>query len=96
MRQRTGGDCGARIFFADFSKGFDMIDHSILLSELASLTIDPALINWIKAFLINRLQAVRIGYSLQSEWKSPNGGIPQGTKLVVILFAVMTNDLLRN
>ena len=22
------GDCGARIFFADFSKCFDMIDHS--------------------------------------------------------------------
>ena len=74
--------CGARIFFAHYSR----YDHSILLSELARFGIDPALINWIKAFLINRLQAVRISNSL-SEWKSPKGGIPQGTKLGVILFA---------
>jgi hypothetical protein len=29
-----------------------------------------------------------------SDWKSPNGGIPQGTKLGVILFSVMTNKLI--
>ena len=53
------------------------------------------LINWIKGFLTNRLQVVRTGNS-QSNWKSPNGGIPQGTKLGLILFAVMTNNRLRN
>ena len=89
------GNCGARIFFADFSKGFDLIDHNILLEELYHLNAHPVLINWIKAFLTNRKQAVRIGNSL-SDWKSPNGGIPQGTKLGVILFAAMTNNLLRN
>ena len=88
-------DCGAKIFLADISKGFDIIDHSVLLTELASFSIDPALINWIKAFLISRSQAVRISNSL-SERKLPIGEIPQGTKLGVILFAVMTNDLLRN
>ena len=50
-------DCGAKIFLADISKGFDIIDHSVLLTELASFSIDPALINWIKAFLISRSQA---------------------------------------
>ena len=80
------GNCGARIFFADFSKGFDLIDHNILLEELYHLNAHPVLINWIKAFLTNRKQAVRIGNSL-SDWKSPNGGIPQGTKLGIILFA---------
>lgn len=24
------GNCGVRLFFADYSKGFDMIDHSVL------------------------------------------------------------------
>ena len=24
------GNCGARIFFADYSKSFDLVDHSIL------------------------------------------------------------------
>jgi len=88
------GNCGAKIFFADYSKGFDLIDHSILLRELACFDIDTVLIDWIRAFLTERSQAVRIGNSL-SDWKSPRGGIPQGTKLGVNLFAVMTNNLLR-
>ena len=87
------GNCGARMFFADYSKGFDLIDHSILLRESASSNIHTVLVNWISAFLTRRSQAVRISNSL-SDWKSPAGGIPQGTKLGVILFAVMTNNLL--
>ena len=31
------GEAGARIFFADFSKGFDLIDHTILMHELNKL-----------------------------------------------------------
>ena len=88
-------DRGARMFFANYSKGFDLIDHSILLRKLAFFDIDTVLINWIRAFLTGRSQAVRIGNSL-SDWKSPRGGIPQGTKLGVILFAVMTNNSLRD
>ena len=83
------GNCGARMFFADYSKGFDLIDHSILLRDLAFFDIDTILINWIRAFLIGRSQAVRIANSL-SDWKSPRGGILQGTKLGVVNF--MQND----
>ena len=39
------------------------------------------------------MQAVRIGESL-SDWMPLRGGIPQGPKLGVILFVVMTNNLL--
>ena len=65
-------DCahlGARVFFADFSKGFDLIDHNILMTELRKLEVDPALISWIAAFLTDRQQAVRIGATL-SDWNS--------------------------
>ena len=31
------GDSAARIFFADFSKGFDLIDHNILITKLTNL-----------------------------------------------------------
>ena len=31
-----------------------------------------------------------------SEWKSPKGDIPQGTKLGVILFIILTNNLLHS
>ena len=51
------------------------------------------LIRWIATFLTNRQQAVKIG-DATSEWKTVKGGIPQGTKLGVILFAVMTNGLI--
>ena len=39
------GKASARIFFADFSKGFDLIDHSILMQELADLEVHPVLLS---------------------------------------------------
>ena len=63
------------------------------MANLQKLNIQPALSNWVSAFLSNRMQATRIAGVL-SDWKSPKGGIPQGTKLGVILFSVMTNELL--
>ena len=87
------GEASARVFFADFSKGFDLIDRSILMRELADLEVHPVLLSWIAAFLTDRKQAVRIGRTL-SDWLTLKGGVPQGTKLGVILFTVMTNRLL--
>ena len=85
-------DLGARVFFTDFSKGFDLIDHNILITELRKLEVDPVLVSWIAVFLTDRQQAVRIGATL-SDWKFLKGGVPQGTKLGVILFTIMTNNL---
>ena len=85
------GNCSVRIVFADFTKGFDIIDHSALLDELRSFNIDQTLIFCIRSFLANRTQAVRVGSSL-SPWKQ----VPQGTKLRLTLFAVVINKLLRN
>ena len=45
-----GGNAVARIFFADFTKGFDLIYHNILMQELIKLNIHPALLNWITPF----------------------------------------------
>ena len=83
-------DCGkasARLFFADFTKGFDLIDHAILMRELAKLEVHPVFLKWIATFLSNRRQVVRSGRTLKE-------GVPQGTKLGVIFFTVMTNKLL--
>ena len=63
------------------------------MTELRKLEVDPALISWIAAFLTDRKQAVRIGAVL-SDWRLLKGGVPQGTKLGVILFTIMTNNLL--
>ena len=89
------GNCAARLFLADFSKGFDLIDHEILNNEIKLLQVHPVLINWIVAFLSNRTQAIKIGFTI-SDWRVAKGGIPQGTKLGVLLFTIMTNNLLRS
>ena len=41
-------------------RGFDLIDHTILMRELAKLEVHPVLLKWIATFLTNRQQAVRI------------------------------------
>ena len=47
-------NAGARIFYADFSKGLDLIYHNILMTELQQLDVDEALLCCIHAFLTNR------------------------------------------
>ena len=42
-----------RILFVDFPKGFDFIDHSVLLAELKSFDIDQTLFFWVHSFLTN-------------------------------------------
>jgi len=81
--------------FAGFTKEFDVIDHSVLLDELKSFDIDQTLFFWVRSFLTNREQAVRVSPSL-SPWKQVNGGVLQGTKLGLTFFSVMINKLLRN
>ena len=80
-------NCGRyiRIFFSDFSKGFDLVDHNILLSELNNSDVDPHLVRLIAAFLTNRSRRVRIGNSLFPHI-GLNGWTPQGTKLALLLF----------
>ena len=62
------------------------------MGNLQKLNMHPALSNWVSALLSNRMQVTRIAGVL-SNWKSPNGGIPQETKLGVILFSVMTEKI---
>ena len=64
-------------------------------SSMRLLQVHPVLINWIVAFLSNRTQAVKIGFTI-SDWRVAKGGIPQCTKLGLLLFTIMTNNLLRS
>ena len=81
-------------FFSDFSKGFDLVDHNVLLRELDTLDVDPHLVRWIAAFLTNRNQRVRVGEALSPPiWL--NGGTPQGTKLAPLLFCILVNSIHR-
>ena len=54
------GHNSVRLFFADFRKGFDMVDHNVIINELENLQVHPVLVRWIRAFLTNREQCVKI------------------------------------
>ena len=82
----------ARLFFADFRKGFDLIDHQILLRKLTQFDLHNCLLRWVACFLQGRSQYVTISPATSSPMVL-TGGISQGTKIVPLLIAVMVNDL---
>ena len=68
-------NCTIWLFFANFRKRFDLINHKTLLSKLACFDLHPSLVRWVAAFLLDRSQFVQIGL-FASLPKTLNGGIP--------------------
>ena len=90
-----GGEMYVRMFFSDFSKGFNLVDHNVMLRKMDNLDVDPHLVRWIAAFLTNRNQRVRVGESLSPPiWL--NGRTPQRTKLAPLLFCILVNRMASN
>ena len=78
--------------FLDIEKAYDMVWRNGLLIKLHKLGIQGNMLKWIRSFLSNRSFQVRIGNTLSDTFKIDNG-IPQGSVISPILFAVMMNDL---
>ena len=77
----------------DLTKGFDRINHDLLLYKLQCYGITYISLNWFTSYLYHHQQIVSCNGML-SEKENVTIGVPQGTILGPILYLIFVNDII--
>ena len=75
-KDTDGNGATTRVVLFDFRKAFDLIDHNILATKLATLNIPHKIECWIIDFLKHRSQRVKLADDCKSEWRDIPAGVP--------------------
>ena len=74
------------------SKALDTLNHNLLIAKLGTYEFDTKALYYIKSYLDNRNQRVRVNIKFSSS-QEIIPGVPEGSILGPLLFKIFVNDL---